>query len=1649
MSAENSSHSILNPTIINNDSLADDAISSITSPLINNELHAHNVIFPTHPTFASHGSYASDRAGSPSIHPISSLTACSSSIEELRLDYNLRVGDPCPVCSVRVGLHCRSGSATSSSAANVSSSSAASILMKLRSNKLLPAWDSRTSICRVFLADVKRCLSMSGIADREWFRAFAFTVSERHSSEWVDINITQAQPSFDHACSLFKSHFESASADVAVAQELDSCYQQPKESVQLFADRFLDIVSRAGLDYTNSLVLRQFIHKLTPHMRSKYFTALETKTLMEPKFRITSLNQLADFVIRLDVLNQARQAAMQQFVPPSFSTKSDHRRDGSAHHNGSVTAKTISCSFHPNFSTHSTSECRLNKNLNKTDTAKASSKHSAPAGSVSVPQLSAKIKCHHCGEDGHIRPRCPQLQSARSFNAQTANTAAQWRSPQPGSAARSPASQSNVSEALRQTTRPTVAPNRNFPSAKAVEKISQDPSSVRQTAEVSTTTTSAKLCSLETLSNLPPDAFRPKAELLVKVNDRVFRSLIDSGASISYVDPSVSAQLALSVQPMTGTVGLAEFGSVTSRTGRTDPVHVTFLFLWSRKHVPAKTLKVQFDLLRLPKDQPFIIGRDLIHILFGDSLPCDFIAEPSEAQPSIQASAIHPNASILLNDIIPMPNNERAISQLQGVGSIPSEEMPDRASVGTNSEKEAEYSLQRALIFADPAIKSALQTNAAIPESEFCTLPESVVHLQIDQSKASTLFRKQYPVAEAAKTAVTDIVNRWFQTGKITFAPPNCQFNNPICVAHKKDADGRITGIRVCLDVRALNNAIIVTDKFPIPKIRTCLEMFSNRDKFGEFDLAEAYLQLRLAPNSRQYTAFTWNNHQYIFVGCPFGLALLPSHCQRMMSFIFSDLHFTFPYLDNLPFASSTWQDHRDHALAIIHRLTQYNLRIKPSSVKFGYPELKCLGHLLTGSGISISPSKLLKVQEWPLPKSGEQLQKFLGFAGFLRQHVRHYADLTASMEAVKREKEIIWTDTLRESFEATKRALSAAPILKFPDFENRFVIATDASNTGIGGILFQPDSKENLITANNIVNICSKKLSNCQRNYPAYKKELFAIVYSLRQFHSFVWGRTDLIILTDHKPLIYILSSETLSPALQQWLDVLLDYRYTVHHRPGILNVLPDALSRMYSAMYPATWGVPSQNLVTIDNDGNMVVNESAHVAKAVASSSDAGGENAQRQQSRTINLAVELERRGMTSPPADQRLQLIETMHYGGGHFGRDALYRSLWSKKIWWPNMRADIETVLGDCDACARYVVTKQGYHPASFITANAPWDHIQIDTSVHLPKSPDGYTALLVIIDVFTGFIQLRPLITTDAATVARKLWKLFAVFGVPKVLQSDNGPEFSNDVVRTLAKLTGIDQRFISPYNPRADGKVERSIGTIMGIIKKLLHGTNHDWPCFVPFAQMTFNQKVSSLTNSSPFTLMFGRSFNELKDYSSEEIRPIDLELWKEHQHKILSLIYPAISEKVLVSKQKMVQSLNNHRRQLTSNSIPPGAVVMLIDQLRANKFEPKYVGPYVVVRRARNGAYVLKDMTGDILDRHVPADQLKLVKRHVPSTNLKSNVYEVKRVLDHRGEPGQYEYLVRWEGFGAGDDSWISQDNFQDTACITKYWKSIQDRR
>ena len=384
-----------------------------------------------------------------------------------------------------------------------------------------------------------------------------------------------------------------------------------------------------------------------------------------------------------------------------------------------------------------------------------------------------------------------------------------------------------------------------------------------------------------------------------------------------------------------------------------------------------------------------------------------------------------------------------------------------------------------------------------------------------------------------------------------------------------------------------------------------------------------------------------------------------------------------------------------------------------------------------------------------------------------------------------------------------------------------------------------------------------------------------------------------------------------------------------------------------------------------------------------------------------------------------------------------------------------MRDDIARVINDCRDCQKYNVSRAGYHPARSVTAARPGDHYQMDLA-EFPRSLEGHSYCLVLVDVFTGFVMLTPIVNKEAATIARAVWEICCVIGVPKILQSDNGSEFNNRIVNALCRLTGINRRFIAPYNPRADGKVERTIKTIKDTIVKLLHGAAALWPLYVPFVQLAFNSKVQDLTGSTPFSLMFGRRVNEMRDYSVEPYVPVSMDEWRAHQEKVTSLILPAIHDRITSKQASMRKKMDEMRKKLTKDDLLPGTMVQIKDPLyllhpsmRPTK-EPMWIGPYTIVRRTLYGPYILRDDTGATYPRQVNIDQMKVLysPKQIPADRQRDadNTYEVEHIIKHRDNGGTFEYLVKWKGYGVKDATWETEEAFNDPQPIERYFKLVQ---
>jgi len=1528
-----------------------------------------------------------ESSSSSSSSHVGPLVLCSMYIEELKEHDDISVvSDACPHCGLPGFRHGRKPIVNETITYNNPPAVASNIFRDVV--KTLPKWKANESSSSHFLKRTAQILTAGNIPQTEWTRLLLLQIDDTNESDWVQNNIISKDLDWDDAIPIFAGHFDVFNVKDKLESDYESCrqYSKTKETVQHYSDRFLALCSELNIKDDDNRCITHFINGLSYHIKNKLKEQVNFSKVLGNPIVLTSLKTVCEMAIAIEltIIPSTNHGHDKPGSSPSNNNNYSHGNNNSNNHKNNNKNKPSgdkkTCINHPNSTSHTTAQCFMTKNGGSKSPAKPTSSDSSNKSSSSSSSSNNIRRCFKCGSPDHLSndKSCPKYNQPKSTNPST-----------------NPSSRS-VTRSVDVVPAPTVS-----------------------------------MLSVSTIDrSLPVSLFETPQSSCVNFiidKDTYCSTLLDTGADVSFIDSSLVTRLNLSVTPADGIVNLAHINIKAPRVGTCV---LTFTAVFPGTDMSPVVKEHVFEVLPLyapdqQKDYHFILGTDLIHELFPNGIPLSFVPKPAIPLQT-RTSSLVVGSPVFLDDIGDVND--------VGVGSVPDSELPSRVVLSTPSDLLSEYSINRSLILN--RLHAVLTINENL--TGFCNLPESVMSLTPDPSQLHRLYRRQYPVAQKLWSRVDEVIQRWLSSGRIDYAPRDCRYNSPLVVAPKKDENGAMTGIRVCLDTRVLNSMLLDNDRFPIPNIRDALDVFSGNKIFGEFDLSEAFLQFRLHPDSQQYTAFTWKGMQYVFIGVPFGINKVPSHFQRVITHIFKDLPFTHPYIDNLPFGSKSWEDHHDHSLCIIVRCNNVNLRIKPSSVNLGHAQIKCLGSILSALGISVDPDKMKSIYEWPQPLTGDQLQTFLGMISFIRGHIRNCAELTGPLEAIKYSKIIEWTPLLVEHFNSVKSAILKTPLLKFPNYTLPFHVATDASRTGIGGVLYQPHAVDEHITADNIVAMYSRKLTSSQQRWPAYKLELYAVVTSLRYFHSYIWGRDDLVIITDHKPLTYMLSSVTLSPALQQWLDVILDYHFEIKHRPGILHVLPDQLSRMYSTYYNGPiWGIPPDNASLIDIVGESptdIITESFPQNIKASPLSLQGKEEVSTSDSSTVasppdlsifdesddesdlastqdvlpsdnnpadpveiksesniansqsKLEIELEKRGMRSlSTLSERVDMVKKYHLFG-HFGREAIFKKLWHDNYWWPNMRQDIQEELKNCDACVRYVVTKTGYHPFTFITADGPWTHLQIDCSVHLPESSDGYTTLFVIIDVFTGFVILRPVKNSTGDTIARELWNIFCIMGLPKIIQSDNGPEFVNQVIRSFIKITGIDHRLITPYNPRADGKVERAIGSVMLVIKKLLHGANQNWPLFAPFAQLSFNNKVASLTGSTPFSLMFGRSLIELIDYTKKsDPKLISYEDWKIHQEKILSLIYPAISERIKSNKTKLIETMNQHRRLLLPNALPTGSTVMLVDQTRTNKFEPKYVG-----------------------------------------------------------DVGSYEYLIEWKGYT--EKTWEPETNILDDLVVKKYWKSLK---
>ncbi|XP_018117756.1 uncharacterized mitochondrial protein AtMg00860-like [Xenopus laevis] len=136
----------------------------------------------------------------------------------------------------------------------------------------------------------------------------------------------------------------------------------------------------------------------------------------------------------------------------------------------------------------------------------------------------------------------------------------------------------------------------------------------------------------------------------------------------------------------------------------------------------------------------------------------------------------------------------------------------------------------------------------------------------------------------------------------------------------------------------------------------------------------------------------------------------------------------------------------------VLSHLRENSLFAKLEKCVFEVPKIPFLGYIIFCEGFEMDPSKVMAIQDWPLPTNTKAIQRFVGFANYYRRFSSHIAPVLALIR--KGGKPNAWPPHTLETFQSLKDSFVSAYVLQHPDLLQPFFIEVDASDIGAGAIL-------------------------------------------------------------------------------------------------------------------------------------------------------------------------------------------------------------------------------------------------------------------------------------------------------------------------------------------------------------------------------------------------------------------------------------------------------------------------------------------------------------------------------------------------------------------------------------------------------------------
>ena len=686
----------------------------------------------------------------------------------------------------------------------------------------------------------------------------------------------------------------------------------------------------------------------------------------------------------------------------------------------------------------------------------------------------------------------------------------------------------------------------------------------------------------------------------------------------------------------------------------------------------------------------------------------------------------------------------------------------------------------------------------------------------------------------------------------------NSPWSSPLHVVPKAGGQWR-----PCGDYRHLN-AATKDDRYPLPHIQDFNNILTGCKIFSKIDLVRGYHQIPMASSSVAKTAIITPFGLWEFLRMPFGLKNAAQAFQRLMDGILRDIPFTFVYIDDILVASHSHEEHLEHLRQLFELLSANGLVINKTKCVFGVPELDFLGHRVTAQGIRPLPDRVAALQDCVPPTDRTSLQRFLGMMNYYHRFIPHVADILTPLhtQASGKGQTIQWSESCQMAFEKAKEALKEAVLLHHPHPDAPTSLTVDASNSALGAQLEQKQGQSWVPLA-----FFSRKLSETEKKYSTFDRELLAAYSATKHFRHFLEGRS-FTLYTDHKPLVSAFQSQAeRSPRQTRHLSYIAEFTTDIQYITGKFNVVADAFSRFNINSNSES----EEHICFSVGSFDQLAQDQVQSGEMVSYRTADTGLKLQDIQFGASTLLCDTST-GVTRPvlPKSWTRPVFDQIH-GLSHAGARPTQQAI-TQRFVWHGMKRDIRKWCKECHPCQSSKIHRHTRAPLVERTPpTARFSSLHVDLVGPLPTS-QGMTYLFTIIDRFTRWPEAIPIPDAHASTCATALVQHWiARFGVPENITSDRGRQFTSMLWTECNKLLGTEVHTTTAYHPQANGMVERFHRQLKAALKA--RTTTPDWFAELPLVLLGIRSSWRVDPGCSPAELVYGSTLR----LPGEFFQPLD----------------------------------------------------------------------------------------------------------------------------------------------------------------------------